>query len=160
MPRIGVTGHTNLTAATATAVAAALRELLAGHPAATLTGVSCLAAGADTIFAEAVLDHGGRLEVVLPAADYRARKVEAAHAPVFDRVLRQAVDVRVLPFAASGRAAYEAANETMLGSCDLLVAVWDGQPAADRGGTGAVVAAARSRDLPVTVVWPAGSART
>ncbi|GAA1652617.1 hypothetical protein ACFQY4_12110 [Catellatospora bangladeshensis] len=159
MPRIGVTGHTNLTGPTTAAVARALRELLAAHPAGSLVGVSCLAAGADTLFAEAVLDHGGRLEVVLPAADYRARKVRPEHAPAFDRLLGQAADVRVLPFASSGAAAYEAANETMLGSCELLVAVWDGRPAADRGGTGAVVTAARARGLPVTVVWPAGSAR-
>ncbi|MEV4415503.1 hypothetical protein [Catellatospora sp. NPDC049609] len=137
----------------------AIGELLAQQPAGELTGVSCLAAGTDTIFAEAVLARGGRLEVVLPAADYRARKVRPEHAAAFDRLVERAAAVRTMPYAASGAAAYEAANEAMLGSCDRLVAVWDGRAAADRGGTGAVVARARSRGLPVTVIWPVGARR-
>src|SRR5262245_6171463 len=105
----------NLTPATAELVADAIRELLAAYPAAELTGVSCLAAGADTIFAEAVLAAGGRLEAVLPAADYRERMVAPGQAGVFDRLTGQACRVRVMPYARSGRAAYEAANEVVLG---------------------------------------------
>jgi hypothetical protein len=48
----------------------------------------------------------------------------------------------------------------MLARCDVLVAVWDGQPAADRGGTAAVVAQAQALALPVVVVWPDGAARS
>jgi hypothetical protein len=40
-----------------------------------------------------------------------------------------------------------------------LVAVWDGEPSDGHGGTGDVVAAARERGLPVTAVWPDGTAR-
>jgi hypothetical protein len=42
---------------------------------------------------------------------------------------------------------------------DVLLAVWDGQPARGPGGTGDVVAYARARGTPVEVVWPAGAAR-
>lgn len=157
--RIGVTGHLNLTPPTADLVAAALCELLCACAPAELVGVSCLAAGADTVFAQAVVDHGGRLEVVLPAADYRARMVSPQHAPVFDRLVAQAASVLVMPHAVAGRAAYEAANAVLLARSDRLVAVWDGRPAADRGGTAAVVEQARAGGLPVTVVWPGGARR-
>ncbi|MDM4719304.1 hypothetical protein QTQ03_06720 [Micromonospora sp. WMMA1363] len=36
-----------------------------------LIGLSCLADGADQLFAAAVLEHGGSLEVVAPATEYR-----------------------------------------------------------------------------------------
>lgn len=157
--RIGVTGHMNLTADTAALVAAALHELLSAYRPEELVGVSCLAAGADTIFAEAVVARGARLEVVLPAADYRARKVAPEHAAAFDRMAWHAASVRVMPHERADRAAYEDANAAMLAGCDLLVAVWDGQPAADRGGTAAVVAQAHTLGLPVLVVWPDGARR-
>ncbi|MFG2222777.1 hypothetical protein [Streptomyces sp. NPDC048644] len=41
-----------------------------------LCGVSCIADGPDAWFAEAVLDHGGRLEVVVPAEEYRVGLVD------------------------------------------------------------------------------------
>ncbi|MEU8075889.1 hypothetical protein AB0B31_10605 [Catellatospora citrea] len=159
MPRIGVTGHMNLSPDTVELVAAAIKELLAAYPPSELTGVSCIAAGADSIFAEAVVDAGGRLEVVLPAADYRERRVKPNHAPTFDRLIVHAAEVRVMPHLESNRAAYEAANEAMLHSCELLVAVWDGQPAVDRGGTAAVVDQAAARGLTIQVVWPQGAQR-
>ena len=73
--RVGITGHSNLTADAEPAVAAALEKVLAeiGGP---VVGVTCLARGADQIGAQVVLDHGGDVEVILPAADYHERKVK------------------------------------------------------------------------------------
>jgi hypothetical protein len=47
----------------------------------------------------------------------------------------------------------------MLSTVELMMAVWDGQPADGHGGTGDVVERARALGRPVTVVWPAGAAR-
>ena len=47
----------------------------------------------------------------------------------------------------------------MLGTIDELVAVWDGGPGTGKGGTTEVVAEARTRGIPVTVIWPDGAAR-
>ncbi|KPD20256.1 hypothetical protein ADS78_12970, partial [Idiomarina abyssalis] len=55
--------------------------------------------------------------------------------------------------------AYEAANEALLDTVDLLIAVWDGQAAADQGGTAAVVARAQANERAVQVIWPTGAAR-
>jgi hypothetical protein len=68
MLRIAVSGHRELPAATRRLVDAAIRAALDGEQ--DVIGWSCLADGADQIFARAVLDHGGRIEVVMPAAQY------------------------------------------------------------------------------------------
>lgn len=155
--RIGITGHTNLTTATSRLVRKALETELAGHT--DLIGLSCLARGADQIFARVVVDGGGRLEVVLPAADYRERKVKPDNAASFDELIAEASTVHTMPFTESNPDAYLAAGEHILDSADALYAVWDGRPAGGLGGTGDVVQAARERGLPVTVVWPEGAER-
>ncbi|MET9215890.1 MULTISPECIES: hypothetical protein [unclassified Nocardia] len=154
--RISVTGHMNLTPATETLVREAISALLTEVP--DLIGITCLARGADSIFAEAVLAADGRLEVVLPSRDYRAAKVKPDHAPLFDALLARASTVRVMDFDTAGKNAYEAANEVLLTDCDRLVAVWDGNEG-ERGGTATVVESARAHGIPVDVVWPDGAAR-
>ncbi|WP_198036875.1 hypothetical protein [Nocardia sp. BMG51109] len=47
----------------------------------------------------------------------------------------------------------------MLDDADELFAVWDGKPARGYGGTADVVAVARQRGMPVTVIWPDGAQR-
>lgn len=152
-----MTGHTDLPPDTAGLVADALRAVLAGT--APLVGLTCLAPGADQLFAEVVLELGGRVEVVLPADDYRDEKVTPAQWPLFDELVRRADRVRTMPFPRSDHAAYQAAALAVVESADRLVAVWDGVPDDSVGGTAATVAAARERGLPVTVVWPAGARR-
>jgi hypothetical protein len=156
--RIGITGHSNLTDTTAELVAEELRKILADQPD-RLTGVTCLARGADQVFARAVLERGGALEVVLPARDYRERKVKADNAAEFDRLIAKAT-VHIMPFAESSRDAYMAASEHVLSTVDSMIAVWDGGPSGGHGGTADVVEAARNQGLDVTVVWPNGAARS
>ena len=52
------------------------------------------------------------------------------------------------------------ASSAMLARADRLFAVWDGKPARGYGGTADVVAEARQRGVPVTVIWPEGASRT
>jgi hypothetical protein len=159
MPRIGVTGHTLLSADTATTVYEALRDELRRYRAARLHGITCLAAGADQLFANAVLDIGGTFEAIVPAADYRDKVVSADNRPEFDELVGLAERVTYMPFARSGPEAYMAASEELLRRSELLFAVWDGS-AGRLGETGAVVAAARVRNLLVRVLWPANAIRS
>ncbi|MFF4209155.1 hypothetical protein ACFYZE_07300 [Streptomyces sp. NPDC001796] len=161
MPTVAVTGHMDLTETTVERVRAALDELLGGTGRDdTLIGVSCLAAGADTVFAEAVLDAGGALVVVLPSRDYRTAKVRPRQAALFDRLVAAASEVLVMPFAEAGPPAYQAANAELIARADTLVAVWDGtEPEGRGGGTADMVMEARRAGVPVRVVWPAGAER-
>lgn len=159
MTTIAVTGHMDLTDETVPLVRTALEELL-GPYGDGLVGVSCIAAGSDSLFAEAVLAAGGRLVVVVPSRDYRGAKVKPQHAATFDRLVEAADEVCVMPYESANRSAYEAANRTLLERADRLVAVWNGAaPSGKGGGTADVVVEARASGLPVDVVWPQGAAR-
>jgi hypothetical protein len=139
-------------------VADALRDVLGalGQP---LVGVTCLARGADQVFARVVLEMGGTVEVVLPAADYRERKVKPENRADFESLIERASTVTVMPFEVSNRDAYFAASDAVLDTVERMVGVWDGEPSDGHGGTGDVVAAARERGIPIDIVWPHGAAR-
>lgn len=158
MARIAISGHRGLPAPTEALVEAALRETLERYAPGELTGISCIADGADTLFANAVLSLGGRLEVVVPATEYRDG-LPAEHHSVYDKLLGAAAAVHHLPFRESTSEAHMAASDRMLELAAELFAVWDGLPARGYGGTADVVASARQRGLPVVVVWPDGARR-
>jgi len=157
--RIGVTGHSDLTTPSLPIIEAALREWLVPRTGRRWVGVSCLARGADQLFAALVLGLGGQLEVILPARDYRARTVGPRNAAQFDHLLSAATRTTVMGFDQSCREAYMAASTALLATVDRVAAVWDGKPARSHGSTGDVVAAARRLGLPVSVLWPTGAAR-
>ncbi|MFI1029532.1 hypothetical protein [Streptomyces sp. NPDC020951] len=160
MIAIAVTGHLDLTEASVPLVREALRVALRPYAGGGLTGVSCIAQGADSLFAEVVLELGGRLVVVVPARDYRQEQVGPEHAVVFDRLAEAADEVLVLDHASANRAAYEDANRVLLRRAERLVAVWNGEPPSGKGGgTADAVSEARAAGLPVDVVWPTGAAR-
>jgi hypothetical protein len=156
MTRIAITGHRGLPDPTRALVDAALRAELRRHQA--VVGVSCLADGADALFAQAVLDEGGLLVAVLPAQRYRERLPPDYH-PTYDALLQRATEVVTMDYDQPGREAYMAASVRMVAGADHLVAVWDGRPAAGRGGTADVVIHAQEHGVPVTVIWPPGCQR-
>jgi hypothetical protein len=156
--KVAITGHRGLPPGTSRLVDAALRAELRRCPAGDLTGVSCLADGADQLFARAVLDLGGRLEVVVPAHDHRAVLPADCHT-TYDDLLASAAEVFQLGHRTSTSEAYMDASRRMLGYADRLIAVWDGRPARGYGGTADVVSLARELNVPVLVVWPAGAYR-
>lgn len=158
MTRLAFTGHRGLPDDVGRLVDKALRAELERFEAADLLGYSSLADGADTLFARAVLDLGGRLVAIIPAADYRDA-LPASHRPVLDDLIAQAVEVVTLDFPESTSESHMAAARWFLDQAEELVAVWDGQPARGYGGTGDIVALARDRQIPVSVVWPEGAHR-
>lgn len=157
MPRIAVTGHRALTETTTEAVRAAVREALVTRLD-RLIGVSCLAEGADQLFAHEVVDAGGELHAVIPAADYGDRIPAGARA-AYDELVGRATHVHRMPARRAAPASYMAASEYMLRGADELFAVWDGHPARGYGGTADVVSYARREGIKVHVIWPPGAAR-
>lgn len=148
MTVVAVTGHRDL--GDDALIRRQIDEVLASVDA-PLVGVSALAAGADQIFAEAVLAAGGALEVVVPGTDYRDSLDEATRA-AFDRLVDAATTVTTMQYDRVGRGAYLAAGLEMLDRCDLLVAVWDGEASRGDGGTADIVHRARARGIPVHII--------
>ncbi|MHC0433903.1 hypothetical protein ACX6XY_27615 [Streptomyces sp. O3] len=156
--RVGITGHRGLSTEVEQQVRHALAEAVEAYAAAELVGVSCIADGPDTWFAQAVLDHGGRIDVVLPAEQYRA-DLPAWHHPTYDALLRRASAVHRTGLDSSGSHAHMAGSELLVDQVDTLLAVWDGQPARGYGGTADVVAYAEGKSVPVRLLWPEGATR-
>ncbi len=157
MTRLGITGHRGLPPATTRLVEEALGEALADYGA-SITGVTLLADGADQLFARAVIDHGGRIEVIVPATHYRAGLPAHTYAE-YDDLLGHASAVHRLNFTESTPEAHMAASELMISLVTELLAVWDHQPARAYGGTADVVAHARDQGRPVRIIWPHGASR-
>jgi hypothetical protein len=157
MHRIAITGHRGLPSAIADAVDKAIRARLTEY-APDVTGISCLADGADQIFARAVTDLGGRLEIIVPATEYRDGLPDEAQ-PEYDQLLDRAAAVRRLPFTESTSQSHMTASKLMVDDADELYAVWDGKPARGFGGTADVVTYARDHQTPVRVIWPDGAHR-
>lgn len=156
--RVGITGHRGLSTDVEEHVRALLADQVKEYDPAELVGVSCIADGPDSWFAETVLKHGGRLEVVVPAAEYR-ESLPDWHHPVYDRLVSRAADVHHTGMTESTSEAHQAGSEILVGLVDELIAVWDGKPARGYGGTADVVAYADRTGVPVRVLWPEGASR-
>lgn len=136
-------------------VEAAIRRIEQLFPGEPLAVVSALAEGADRIVARQVLRRPhSRLVVPLPLPE--SEYIEDFHSPAsraeFSSFLKQAADIAVMPRAATREHAYEAAGEFVLRNSDLLIALWDGQPAQGLGGTGNMIRRARERKMPIAWV--------
>jgi hypothetical protein len=155
---VGVTGHQNIPAGALDYITAGIRDYLRrlDEP---VTGVGCLAAGADQLFATVLAELNGRLDVVVPCDDYDSAFAAPADAQRYRQLLSAAASVEWLPFPAPSEEAFMAAGIRVVERSSVLLAVWDGRPAAGYGGTADVVAHARSLGRPVHVVWPAGVTR-
>lgn len=158
MTTVGVTGHRLLPAQARDYSSAVIRRVLTTQPE-PLVGMSCLAAGTDQMFAEILLDLGGALHAVLPAPDYPETMPGADSRLRFDRLLAAAGAVTTLDHEHAGDQAYDEAGRFLAEHSDLLIAVWDGQPARGLGGTADAVRHARARGRLVVIAWPEGVQR-
>lgn len=158
MTLIAISGHRGLPASTAQLVDRAIRLRLAECPTPQVTGLTLLADGADQLFARAVLDAGGAIEVVIPAKGYREGLPSDCH-PEYDHLLSRALHVHRLPFEESTSESHMTASRNILDRADELWAVWDGKPARGYGGTADVVEQARIQGIPVHIIWPEGARR-
>ena len=169
--RIGVCGHRKFAneSRVAAHVAESLRDIravFAGSPNTPVrfTILSALAEGADRLVvreAFAVLGDDVRLEAVLPrdAGAYMQDFPSASSRREFEQLLTRASH-RTMPAVPDPTDGYENAGRYVVDHSDLLVAVWDGEPARGRAGTGEVVTYARDRHHAVVIVDPEAAAAT
>jgi len=152
----GVTGHRNLPSSPSllAQVRAGLSELSEdfGKPS-TASVISMLAEGADTFAAEEALARGWSLTALLPLplATYRSTFSREA-VPQLDALVASATRVVEPAGMVAPPECYREAASWMLGECDALLAIWDGSPAGDIGGTSDVVRMAKDMGKPVKVV--------
>lgn len=157
--RIGMTGHQNIPQQALAYVTQGTSTIL-DQIKEDLVGVSSLAAGGDQLFASLVLERGGRLEVVLPCSLYETTFSRPEDLRKFHGLLQKASMVETLNFIEPSDEAYLAAGHRVVDLSEMMVAIWDGQPAKGKGGTADIVDYARSRGTRLEIVWPKGIARS
>ena len=153
---VGFTGHRQLADPECAErfIADALESLI-GEASGEWIGVSSAALGSDLLFARRVLERGIAWQALLPflpsefSKDFPPEdwaKVEA--------LLARAENVTTLGGEGEREEAYLDCGIETVNACDVLIALWDGEPARGRGGTAEVVTYARELDKPLVVVDP------
>ncbi len=151
---VGVTGHRFLAelGKVTAAVDRGLRILRDVYPWERLIVLSQLAEGADRLVARrAMLNQSAELVAVLPMeiAEYQKDFHLPAAIEEFERMIAQAVEVKIMPPSAERNESYAAAGIFILSHCDILFAIWDGNQAQGIGGTGEIVCLARQQRKPL-----------
>lgn len=137
--RVGVSGHRDRDGADWDWVRAEIEAIIARVDCE--AGASCLAPGADLIFAEAILALGRPLIVMKPiaptdnAADHREKELA---------LIAAASEVRRIAGASPDEAFFNA-GKAVVDDSDMMIFVWDGGPSRGLGGTADIVAYARDR---------------
>lgn len=137
--KVGITGHQRLADPSGWSWVKSHLDAILGQCPPPLTGISSLAIGADQLFADLILRRGGTLQAVIPFSGYESKFAEGSGRQEYDRLLGLASKVEILPKMGSDEEAYFAAGKRLVDLSDLLLAVWDGRPAAGLGGTADVV---------------------
>lgn len=171
---IGFTGHRHLADAEVVreAVRGVLNRLAAIAP--RLTGISSAASGSDTLFAEEFAARGLPFALVLPfprerfSQDFQnepdnwnrvcALLGKAIHVDVVHPVTAPAENGCTPPTAgdqhALDAAAYMDAGYRTIDRAEVVIAVWDGQPANGFGGTADAIKYARDLEKPLFIIHP------
>ena len=153
---IGFTGHRHLTNTEAAAAAIrealdTLRQEISGE----WIALSSIADGADRLFVHQarLLGMSWHAILPLPRAEFAKDFSEAEWADV-EMTLEAADHVRILEEAGDRDESYLDCGIETVNGADVLLAVWDGNPARGKGGTADVVQYARSISKPVLIVNP------
>jgi hypothetical protein len=166
--RIGITGHRDiiadhpgLTTEITNAVEYIIQRLAAdpdrirsGEIA--LTAVSSLAEGADRLVAREVLKRkGSRLEIVLPLPpeDYCRDFSSPASVDEFDEFRnRDGTTSDTVRTGGPREETYELAGRAVVDRSDVMIVVWDGEPARGRGGTAEIYSYAQRWQKPILLI--------
>ncbi|WP_406725556.1 hypothetical protein WJ438_14125 [Streptomyces sp. GD-15H] len=155
---IALVGHADLTPRALELVECELRERLEERFARGAAMVRC-GAGAPLAFGRAVCASGRRLIVVIPAFNGVPAMPPRRDRMATGELLNLADQARLLAYDPNHRDSCVGADERMVASSGLLLAVWDGSPSNGRDATAHLVTYARARGIPVEIVWPAGAER-
>jgi hypothetical protein len=151
---VGFSGHRQLASAdgAARAIRAAL-ELLQRQAPGEWIALSSVAGGSDQLFVQQARAIGLSWHAILPLprADF-AQDFTAAEWVVVEETLATADHVRVISESGAREDAYLDCGIETVNDADVLLVVWDGQPARGKGGTADVVEYAKSIGKPVMII--------
>jgi hypothetical protein len=159
---VGFSGHRQVTNAPgiSKAIAGSLQALRRQVPG-EWVGLSSVAEGGDQLFTAEVRSQGMSWHAILPLprAEF-AKDFPAEEWVMVEKLLDQAEHVRVITENGTREDAYLDCGMATVDGSDVLLAVWDGEPARGRGGTADIVAYARELGRPIILIDPTSLAVT
>jgi hypothetical protein len=151
---VGFTGHRHLAdpAGAAAAIARALASLCKEMPG-EWVALSSIAGGADQLFVQQARALGLSWHAILPLSRAEfARDFTQAEWAAVEEALAAADHVRVIAATGDRKDSYFDCGVETANGADVLLVVWDAEPARGKGGTADVVEYARSIGKPVMIV--------
>lgn len=151
---VGFSGHRQISHSDglARAITAALEGLRSQAPGEWL-GLSSIAEGCDQIFVREIRGLGMSWHAILPLPKAEFEKdFPASEWAVVEDTLEHAEHIRVITENGSREDAYLDCGMATVDGSDILLAVWDGEPARGKGGTADIVAYARSLGKPLVLI--------
>ncbi len=102
-------------------------------------GFTCLAVGADQMFAEILERRNIPYTVIIPSRDYAKMFPDQGHREKYRSLLSRAREIVELEFQTSSEMAFLEGGRQVVNRSDVIFAVWDGEPAKGIGGTADIV---------------------
>ncbi|MBC8470876.1 MAG: hypothetical protein H8D56_15495 [Planctomycetes bacterium] len=136
--RIGITGHQNL--GSEVRVGWVCRELSYAVKKYNVTkGITCLAAGADQIYAEILKGENIPYIVVVPSDSYEKTFGDISSLEKYQILLKKANRIIKLKFNEPNEIAFFEAGKKVVNLSRVIFAIWNGKKAKGLGGTADVV---------------------
>jgi len=155
--RIGITGHQNLNIVVIDWLKHELfieiKQLNVNE------AFSCLAIGADQIFAEIVLANEIPLTAVVPCLNYETT-FDSNGLALYKNLLSRSKNTIKLNFEKPTENAFFEAGKTVVSNSDILFAIWDNLPAKGLGGTADIVSFASSLNKKIIHLNPITKTKT
>lgn len=155
--RIGITGHQNLNIAVIDwlkhEIFIEIKQLNVNE------AFSCLAIGADQIFAEIVLANEILLTAVVPCLNYETT-FDINGLASYKNLLSRSNNTIKLNFEKPTENAFFEAGKTVVSNSDILFAIWDNLPAKGLGGTADIVSIASSLNKKIIHLNPITKTKT
>jgi hypothetical protein len=151
---VGITGHREIGASRIiewvyTEIGKAVYEYNVSN------GFTCLAVGADQIFARVLLNEKIPYVAIIPCERYETTFELADDYEGYKTLVNQAIEKKKLNFLEPSDQAFFEAGKCVVNYSDLMFAVWDGEPVEGLGGTADVVEYALSKRKRVLHINPA-----
>jgi hypothetical protein len=116
-------------------------------------GYTCLATGADELFAEVLIQNNIRYTAVIPCINYEMTFDEST---LEDFLLSKNKASKLIELYNNqpSEKAFNEAGKTVVDNAEILIAVWDGEESKGLGGTGDIVEYAKSKNKKIIHLNP------
>lgn len=136
--KIGITGHQDLGSQQKyNEIANKLNQIISGNP--ITFGFTCLAKGADQLFAETLMKDRIPYCAVIPSDNYEDTFTDKETLEKYQLLIKNAEQEKILSFNQPEEKAFYEAGKYVADSSDLLIAIWNGEDSKGLGGTADIV---------------------